>query len=269
MATINASGNTSGALQSKKYQIEFDEGRHPRGKVGFVLLATEQTIPDDMFQIFPEGVGIHFARVNNPDVIDNQTLAAIAPDLSIAAKSLLPDGSLDVVTYGCTSGSLVLGEDRVHDLLNRGAPKAKASCIIAAVIRALKAVDAQKIVVATPYLDEVNRAEYDYLSQRGFDVLDIQGLNLVRDSDMVKVSPTFILNMAAEIDRPDADAIFISCGALRSVDIIEELEQRCGKPVITSNQAMAWDALRLAGIKDNIAGYGKLFSDSKISHHYA
>jgi len=246
-------------VRSNRYDVIFDQGRHPRGKLGFVLLATEQTVQDDMRRICPEGVGVHFARVSNPDSITRESLAAIAPDLTRAAATLLPDGSLDVVTYACTSGSLVLGQERVEALLRAGNPQAKPSSIIAAVLRALEAVRARRIVVATPYLDEINTAERDYLAARGFEVLEIQGLNLERDSDMVRVAPGFILEMAAALDRPEADAIFVSCGALRSIDIIEALEARTGKPVVTSNQAMAWDALRLAGIGDRIGGFGRLF----------
>ncbi len=245
-------------VQSRQHIVRFDEGRHPKGKLGFVLLATEQTITDDMVRICPDGVGLHFARVHNPDSITNENLAAIAPELTTAAQTLLPDGSLDVVSYACTSGSLVIGAERVEELLKAGAPGARASSLIAAVIRALRAVDARKIVVATPYLDEVNTAERDYLEKAGFEVLDIEGLNLEKDSDMVRVAPEFILEFAASIDRPDADAIFISCGALRSIDIITDLEARCGKPVITSNQAMAWDVLALAGIDEPVDGFGGL-----------
>ena len=90
----------------------FDTGRHARAKIGFVLLATEQTIEDDMFTLRPEGVGIHFARAWIEDSITVDTLSRHADDLARAAKTLLPDGSLDVICYGCTSGSLVIGEER-------------------------------------------------------------------------------------------------------------------------------------------------------------
>jgi maleate isomerase len=246
-------------VQSRSFTPIFDEGRHPRGKLGFVLLATEQTVQDDMITLCPDGVGVHFARVQNPDEITKETLAAIAPELTRASATLLPDGSLDVVSYACTSGSLVLGQERVEELLRAGNPGAKPSSIIAAVIRALHAVAAHRIVVATPYLDEINTAEREYLAARGFDVLDIQGLNLTRDSDMVRVAPAYLADMAAGLDRSEADAIFISCGALRSIDIIDRLEQRTGKSVITSNQALGWDALRLAGIEDRKPGFGTLF----------
>ena len=242
-------------------EIRFDAGRHARAKIGYVLLATEQTVQDDVVKLCPDGVGVHFARAAIPDSITNATLAAQADLLADCASTLLPDGSLDVICYACTSGSLVIGETRVFEELNRGAPTAKATSLITGVMRALKTVNAKKIVVATPYLDEINQREADYMEQAGFDVLSIQGLNLQKDSDMVRVSPDFLIEFALAQDRPEAEAIFISCGALRTLDVIDEIEQRAGKPAICSNQAMIWDCLRLAGVNDRFEGYGSLLRD--------
>jgi maleate isomerase len=239
----------------------FDRGRHYRAKIGFVLLATEQTIQDDVMKLRPEGVGIHFARAAIPDSITNATLAAQADLLAACASTLLPDGSLDVVCYACTSGSLVIGEERVASELRKGAPKAKPTSLISGVIRGLRAVGARRIVIATPYLDEINEREAVYLEKAGFEVLAITGLNLERDSDMVRVSPDYIAEFALSLDRRDADAIFVSCGALRTLDVVGRIEQQAGKPVIASNQAMIWDTLRLAGIGDRISGHGRLLTE--------
>ena len=239
----------------------FDSGRHTRAKIGFVLLATEQTIEDDMFTLMPQGVGVHFTRAPIPDSITVESLAAQADDLSGAAATLLPDGSLDVVCYACTSGSLVIGEDRVMAELRKGAPGAQATSLITGVLAALRAIGAKRIAVATPYLDEINQREADYMTAAGFEITRIAGLNLEKDSDMIRVRPDYIADFAASIDSPDVDALFISCGALRSIEIVDALEQRLGKPVICSNQAMAWDVLRKAGINDSIAGYGRLLKD--------
>ncbi len=241
--------------------VRFDAGRHPRAKIGFVLLATEQTIEDDAYRVRPDGVGMHFARVPSPDSITNETLAAIKDHLAPVAASILPDGSLDVVCYGCTSGSLVVGEENVFAEFRRGQPNAQPTTLITGVMRALKIMQARNIVVATPYLDEINRAEADYMEAAGFRVLDIQGLNIELDSDMVRVTPDYIAEFAAGIDRADADAVFISCGALRTLDIVDVLERDLGKPVICSNQAMLWDCLRLAGIDDKLDGFGRLLRE--------
>ncbi|SLN72257.1 Arylmalonate decarboxylase [Falsiruegeria litorea R37] len=240
----------------------FDDGRHSRAKIGFVLLATEQTIEDDMMRLMPDGVGAHFARVAIPDSITVESLTAVGLDLARASSTLLPDGSLDVVSYACTSGSLVLGEDRVFQELRKGAPNAVATSLITAVINALNALDVKKIAVCTPYLDEVNLQEKQYLEDRGFEVTEIRGLNLERDSDMIRVRPDAIERLAHLVDSEEAQAVFISCGALRSIEVVERIERALGKPVICSNQAMAWDVLRKAGVNDRISGYGRLLKEN-------
>ncbi|MFT5112326.1 MAG: maleate isomerase [Parasphingorhabdus sp.] len=238
--------------------VSFDKGRHHRAKIGFLLLATEQTIQDDVMRLRPDGVGVHFARVPIPDSITSENLAAQIDLLSDCAATLLPDGSLDVICYACTSGSLVMGEENVHQELLKGAPGARATSLIHNVMSGLRAVGAKRIAIATPYLDEINLREADYMDNAGFEVLSISGLNLEKDSDMVRVSPQFIKEFAQSIDRDDADALFISCGALRTLDVVGAIEDAVGKPVIASNQAMIWETLRLAGIEDQIAGYGRL-----------
>jgi maleate isomerase len=252
--------NDQRSISSERYCVDFDQGRHHRAKIGYVLLATEQTIQDDVMKLRPEGVGIHLSRAPNPDSITNETFAKQVEFLADAASTLLPDGSLDVICYACTSGSLVIGEERVFLELKKGQPGAVATSLITGVIRALNAVGAKRIVIATPYLDEINQRESEYMSARGFEILAIEGLNLEKDSDMVRVKPEFIKDFAISLDRDDADAIFISCGALRALDVIDEIEATIGKPVICSNQAMIWDTLRLAGINDHFHGYGQLLA---------
>ena len=238
-----------------------DQGRHHRAKIGYVLLATEQTIEDDAMSLCPEGVGIHFTRAAIPDSITAATLASQALLLPDCARLLLPDGSLDVICYGCTSGSIVIGEHRVHELLRQGAPNAIPTSIIASVHEALGILGLKRIVVATPYLDEINRQEAQYMETAGFEILDITGLNIEKDSDMVRLTPDYIVEFALSLDRPDAEGIFISCGALRSLEVVEEIEQRAGKPVITSNQATIWHTLRLAGVNDSFQDHGSLLRD--------
>ena len=97
-----------------------------------------------------------------------------------------------------------------------------------------------------------------YLRHAGFELAEFQGLNLDYDRQMSRVSPAFLVEFACAIDRPEADAVLLSCGALRSLEVVERIEQRLGKPVVTSNQAMLWHCLRLAGIEDRIEGHGRL-----------
>ena len=95
--------------------------------------------------------------------------------------------------------------------------------------------------------------------QKGFDVLDIQGLNVEDGEAMGRITRECLRDFALGIDRPDADAIFVSCGGIRTIDVLQEIEDAAGKPVVCSNQAMMWDCLRRAGIEDHFEGYGRLF----------
>ncbi len=143
--------------------------------------------------------------------------------------------------------------------IRRGAPWAQPSTLVTGVINALHRLKVQKVVVATPYLDEINTVEAEFLYHKGFNVLDIQGLNIDDCEAMGRISPAFIRDFALSIDHEDADAIFVSCGGIRTLDVLQEIEDAAGKPVICSNQAMMWDCLRKAGINDSIEGYGQLF----------
>jgi len=176
------------------------------------------------------------------------------------ASRLQPDMRPEVISYGCTSGSIICGEENVLREIRKGAPWAQPMCIVTGVLDALREVGAHKIVVGTPYLDEINTAEAEFLLEQGFDVLDIQGLNIASGWDMGLVTPAYWAKFAKEIDQPDADAIFLSCGGIRSLEAVDEIEQATGKPVITSNQAQMWSCLRRAGIMDELQGFGRLFS---------
>jgi maleate isomerase len=260
-------GATVRAIHSKPVDSPLTAGRAHRAKLGFVLLAMEETVEADVFDIVPEGVGVHFSRVAMSNDVTFDELAAMGPDIATSAGLILPEGTPDVLCYTCNLGTIVIGEDNVAEVLREGRAKdLKATTVITGVARALSAVGARKITVLTPYSDEVNPYVYEYLAGKGFELLDFQGLNLTQNSDIGRVDPEFILSYARALDRPDADALLICCGALRSTEIVGRLEEALGKPVITSNQAMMWDCLRLAGIDDEIKGYGRLFEIDSASH---
>ncbi|WP_159587758.1 maleate cis-trans isomerase family protein [Chelativorans xinjiangense] len=242
-------------------EVRFDGGRHHRARLGFVVLAMEQTVESDMFALVPPGVGVHFSRAAMANRIDVATLLEMAEGIGEAAALLLPDRQPDVVCYACTSGSVVIGEERVFAELRRGAPKARATCLISSVMQALRAVGARKVAVATPYLDPVNEIERVYLERNGFEIVNMEGLGIENDADMARLAPDFIAEFARYVDRAEADALFVSCGALRAVEIIDGLEAQLNKPVITSNQAMLWNCLRLAGVHDRMPRHGQLLRD--------
>ena len=248
-------------VRSKVWPVRFDDGRNARAKLGFVLIPNEQTIEDDMVQMAPEGVGVYFSRAVMPHEISTVTLAQCGESLAETAARILPDDKLDVICFACTSGAVAVGEARAVAELEKGAPGARATTLITGVRKALLALRAKRIVVGTPYTDELNTSVANYLMEAGFQLVDFQGLNLQFDREMIRVAPEFLVEFACGIDRPEADAILISCGALRSIEVVDQIERTVGKPVVVSNQAMLWDCLRLAGVGDRIDGYGRLFRD--------
>ena len=246
-------------VKSQPVEVLYDRGRDWRARIGFVLIPTDGIIEREMTQYAPPGVGMHFTRLPGSEDITVENLLQMEKGLEEAASRFVFDGDLlNIMCFACTSASALIGEKRVNTALARGAPEAKPTSLITSVIKALRAFEAKRIVVGTPYLDSINTLEAEYLVKQGFEILNFQGMNILKDPDIRRVSPEFIKRYAKHIDHPDANAILLSCGALRSTQVIEEIEREVGKPVVGSNQAMLWNTLRMAGIEDRLEGCGRL-----------
>lgn len=254
-------------IQSTKREVEFDGGRHFRAKLGFILMSTDLAAEVDLFDMAPRDVAVHFTRLKTDDYTTNETLSRHIDYMADAASRIQPDTRPDVISYSCTSGSIVIGEQRIMEEIVKGAPWAVPMTLVTGVVDALRELGAKKIVVGTPYLDEINTNEAEFLHEKGFELLDIQGLNLKTGIEFGTVTPAYWTRFALEINRQEADAIFLSCGGIRALEVAEEIENLTGKPVITSNQAQMWSCLRRAGIKDRIDGFGKIFHREGRSLH--
>jgi maleate cis-trans isomerase len=126
------------------------------------------------------------------------------------------------------------------------------------VLDALARLKVKRLSVAMPYIEEVARAAVRFLEGSGLEVLAAKWLDK-RGFEIARVSGEELISLVEEVDRPESDALFISCTSLHTIEIIDELERRLNKPVVTSNQATFWNILRLAGIDDKIDGFGQLF----------
>ena len=251
---------TGQTIISKLRKPLFDKGRHSRARLGFILMSTDLAAESDFFDISPKDVAIHITRLKTDDYTTNETLSKHIEFMADAASRIQPDIKPDVISYSCTSGSIVIGEDRVKEEIKKGAPYAIPMTLVTGVVDALRELKVKNLVVGTPYLDEINTNEAEFLFNKGFSVLNIQGLNLTKGIEFGTVTPDYWIKFAEEINEESADAIFLSCGGIRSTEVIDQIEQRVGKPVITSNQAQMWSCLRRAGVEDNISGFGKLFN---------
>jgi maleate isomerase len=239
----------------------FDAGLNARARIGFVLIPNEQTVEAEMTRLMPAGVGAYFSRVVMPREISTESLGQVRGSLAETAARILPDDGLDVVAYACTSGTVALGEEVTHTELARAVPGAKPTSLAGAVRKALAAMGVKRLVLGSPYIAELNANVARFLDGAGFEVLATHGMGLHYDSEMTRVAPDYIADYARAIDREDADAVLLSCGALRSLEVVDEIEQDLGKPVICSNQALLWDCLRLAGIRDALPGLGRLLRE--------
>ena len=251
---------TGETIISKPRKPSFDKGRHSRAKLGFILMSTDLAAESDFFDMAPNDVAIHITRLKTDDHTTNETLSKHIEFMADAASRIQPDTKPDVISYSCTSGSIVIGEEKIKEEIKKGAPYAIPMTLVTGVVDALEELKVKNLVVGTPYLDEINTKEAEFLINKGFSVLNIQGLNLTKGIEFGTVTPEYWIKFALEINEESADAIFLSCGGIRSTEVIDRIEQKVGKPVITSNQAQMWSCLRRAGVEDKILGFGELFN---------
>ena len=237
----------------------------PLGRVGLLALATDYNSEQDLRRIFPDGIEIFTNRIKNanPTTIDN--LRAMAGDITRAAQGILPELGVDAMIYGCTSGTIAIGTNSINELVHAAWPGIPVTNPVVAAQAAFKAFGAHKISVLTPYLEEVNYEMGQHFVEQGYDLLNIAGFGFANDIEMTSISPETIYRGALEVCDPQADLLFISCTALRSSLAIARIEKDLGKPVVTSNQALAWHVLQLLGKTVEVQGFGSLFETGRLA----
>jgi maleate isomerase len=195
----------------------------------------------------------------------------LASDQLEHAAALLVWADVDVIVFACTTGSLVhgVGWDReVAGRIERASGR-PATTTTTTVLGALRAVGATTLAVATPYVEELNAIERQFLEASGFAVAAISGLGCATDAEIGRLDPADAISLVERVDTPEADAVFISCTNFHCLPAIASLERQLGKPVVTSNLAGAWTALRQIGIEDTIPGYGQLLQLPAIAEAMA
>ncbi len=189
----------------------------------------------------------------------NQVIDRIIP----AAESLARDGAKGISVMG-TSLTFYKGA-AFNDQLKQSITKATglpSTTMSTAIVEGLRAVGGHRLAVATAYNDEVNRLLTRFLEESGFTVLEVKGLGIERFEDRAPVTQDELMevSMSAWQSAPKADAILISCGALKTLDLLAPLEQRCKVPVVSSLPHALWASVRLVGLSGRAVGYGSLLS---------
>lgn len=242
--------------------FETDGGIAARAAIGVIVLASDHTIEHEFRQLMAlPGVAFYEARIRNDPKITPETLADMESRIAPTADLILPGAELDVVAYGCTSASMVLGEQTVFDRIHETRPGVACTTPITAAFAAFDAFGARNIAVLTPYRDDVNQRVRDYIEGAGYRVPVFGSFNEENDNRVARITPASIAAAAAELGAMDGvDAVFVSCTSIRLADIAAQVEAKIGKPVTSSNHAMAWHCLRLAGIDDAQPQFGRLYS---------
>ncbi|UWR78375.1 ectoine utilization protein EutA [Phaeobacter inhibens] len=236
------------------------DGRPVSKRIALVALATDHTSERDFARICdPDQIGVYVNRIEFENPTTKETLLKTGPRLTEAAAQILPGEEVDVVAYGCTAASIVLGNDAVGRYLNAAKPDTPCVTPSSAAFDAFAALGAKRVSLLTPYSPEVTDEMAQYFAAHGPEVASAACFGLTDDREMARISEDSIIEAAVAACDSQADALFLSCTALRAATCVQRIEDRLGKPVVSSNQAMIWRCLRLAGITDPVQGYGRLF----------
>jgi maleate isomerase len=226
-------------------------------RIGAMIPSLNTAVEPEFNAMVPDDISVHVTRLplNLDNVIEN--LKNMSQGAEVAAQ-LLADAGVNIIAYACTTGSLINGVGWDRELAQRiekstGIPATTTST---AVINAFTALDVHKVVIASPYIDAVNQIEMQFIEQHGIQVLQIKSLL----DDLRTATPADTYKLVHEVDLPDADAVFITCAGLKSVTIIEQLEQELQKPVFSSNTATVWEILNLLGVTQRKSGFGSLMN---------
>ena len=238
-------------------ELHLDDRPLPR-RIGLIALATDHTTEPDFHRILsPRGIGVYATRIPFANPVTPETLAAMADDVAGAAALILPGEDLDAVVYGCTSASVVIGDQAVRDAITAGKPGTVAITPISAGFAGLRALGAQRITLLTPYVPETTAPMAACFEAGGFTLQGVTSLGLTDDRAMARLSSDSIVAAAQAALVPGSDAIFVSCTAVRAAGAIDRIEDATGVPAVSSNYATAWAVLRACG-DTGVAAPGQL-----------
>jgi maleate isomerase len=225
-----------------------------RAKIGMMFPSANFVAEPQMNAMLPPGVSLHATRLHLDT--DNQ-LSML--ERTEEATALLADAEVDVIAFHCT-GVTMYDLSVVDQVKRRIASVTSTRTVVTAdaIVDALRLLGASRIVLVSPYLQETNEREKAFLAHNAITVLADRGLQLASAAAFGAVTPQQWFDHVVAMRRPDAEAYFLSCTAIKSSETIDALEAELGKPVISSNQAVLWSALRAAGITDPVEGFGRL-----------
>ena len=238
-----------------------------RARLGLLVPFTNTNFEPDMALMMPPDITLHSARMGGYDedeIPDESQMAGLGASDLDAPLHLLQGVKPDAILYGCTSATLTHGPAFDRDLAARIKATSGAECITAAgaIAAALHHLNVTRIGFGSPYVAAINDLAVNFLAQSGIETIARAEVDHpLSNAEQGALTPDDVFEIGTRADHPNADAILLSCTDMRSVECIARLEAQLGKPVITSNQAIAWNTLRRLGITDPIPGFGQLLEN--------
>ena len=246
-------------MKLNKVEPEFISKSNPR--IGLITLGSDFRIEKDFNNlIYGRDIDLYVNRIHCYNPLTNETLAKMADDITEVAKDILPDQKIDCVAYGCTSGTVAAGYDKIKSKINLAKPEARVTTPITAAVKAINKLSINKISIFTPYTKTINDSVVKYFKEQNIIINSLTYFDIDSDLDIGKVDENYLFNVLSKIDLEDSDALFVSCTALPVLSIIDKLEKKINKIVLSSNQTLIWDSLNQINFKEKIDGFGKLFN---------
>lgn len=246
----------------QKLEAKFYGGPGAGWSYGFIGLSTDRVCEADVRAFLPddEDVEIFGVRIPMSTTASNETLAALRDHVTECAKQLIPWGKMDAIGFGCTSGAVAVGTDLLAKKINAVRPGAPVINPVDGAADALHLLGTRKVALITPYQAGPSGLIEGYFKDKGIEAVTKGSFFLNGDPDMNRVSAEALIEAGTKLGtHKDADALFISCTGLTTNKVVAALEQKIGKPVVTSNQALAWGMMRAAGDTRKLPGRGRLF----------
>lgn len=247
-------------MNSTKIEPKYISTSNPR--VGLIALATDFRIEKDFMSIIKDqSIDFFVNRIHCYFPLTSENLKKMSNSITEISDDILPNEKLDCVVYGCTSGTITSGYSSIKKKINLAKPDAKVTTPSTAAVNALKRLGLKRISIFTPYSKALNDEVIDYFKKENFEITTNSYFDISNDLDIGKVDENYLYETLCEMDLGEAEALFISCTALPALSIIDKLEKKLNKIVLSSNQVLIWDTLQSIGKRDRIEGFGRLFKN--------
>ena len=248
-------------MKSNKIEPKYISKSNPR--IGLIALGSDFRIEKDFNNIiYGRDIDLYVNRIHCYNPLTNKTLAKMADDITEVTKDILPDQKIDCIAYGCTSGTVAAGYDTIKEKVNLAKPEAKVTTPITSAIKALKVLGINKISIFTPYTNTINNSVVSYFKKENITINSLTYFDIASDLDIGKVDENYLFKVLSKIDLDNSEALFVSCTALPVLSIIDKLEKKLNKIILSSNQTLIWEALNLIENKEPVVGFGKIFEVS-------